>query len=228
MNLDNRTARVERSTGTDQLIDDLVLVSNRQPYRHTYADDGSLTVDEPAGGLTTGMDSVMQRVAGTWVAWGDGDADFDVTTDEQVGVPQSDPSYTLHRVRLSSDQVQGYYEGYANQALWPLCHSMADVTTFDRDHWEQYRAVNELFADVVADHVSEGTIVWFQDYHFGLAARHVRESTPDAFQMQFLHIPWPAPGVFRISPQAEALLDGLLVMLAGTQPAAPTSWAPWP
>jgi trehalose 6-phosphate synthase len=194
------------------LADDLVLVSNRQPYRHRYAngDSGDVEVDTPAGGLAMGIDPVMQRLEGTWVAWGDGDADFDVAEGGRVAVPPSDPAYTLQRVRLSEEQVRGYYDGYANQALWPLCHTSTCRVRFEADHWECYREVNAAFADAVVDRADGDATVWFQDYHLALAPVLVREREPDAFLMHFWHIPWPAPDVFRICPQADALLEGIL------------------
>lgn len=198
-----------------EVAENLVLVSNREPYRHRFEDDDSgeseVTVDTPAGGLAMGLDPVMQRIDGTWIAWGDGDADFSVTDEDgQVAVPPSDPSYTLQRVDLTADQVKGYYDGYANQALWPLCHSATGKLNFDADHWECYREVNEHFADLVDAHADADSTIWFQDYHFTLAPRMVRANNPEAFLMQFFHIPWPAPDIFRVCPQAEAILEGLL------------------
>jgi trehalose 6-phosphate synthase len=202
----------EHRYATAEVINDLVVISNRQPYRHEYADDSvEITVDEPAGGLAIGLNPVMQRIDGTWIAWGDGKADFDIADeDNQVKVPPSDPSYTLQRVNLSESEVRGYYDGYANQALWPLFHSATDKMNFDTEEWEQYQAVNERFAETIGEHIDDGTTIWFQDYHFTLAPRIVRENNPEVFQMHFFHIPWPAPEVFRLCPQAETLLRGLL------------------
>ena len=197
-------------TSAPAVVDDLVLVSNRQPYRHDYDEDDAVTVDAPAGGLASGIDPVMQRVEGTWIAWGDGDADFAVADDGQVEVPPSDPAYTLQRLRLTEDQVRGYYDGYANRALWPLCHSATGHLEFDDDHWDRYREVNERFADEVTAHVDGETTVWFQDYHFMLAPQAVRAREPDAFLMHFLHLPWPSPDVFRVCPQGRQLLEGVL------------------
>lgn len=194
-------------------IDSLVLVSNRQPYRHRYdsGDGDDVVVDTPAGGLALGIDPVMQRIDGTWIAWGDGDADFDTADDDnQVEVPPGDPAYTLQRIRLSEDQVRGYYDGYANQALWPLLHAATGRVNFDADDWRDYRDVNQRFADAVLDHVGDGETVWFQDYHFALAPRLVSEAKPDALLMHFVHVPWPSPDVFRLCPQDTAILDGLL------------------
>jgi trehalose 6-phosphate synthase len=213
MSTDRETPELERNQDASGVLDDIVLVSNRQPYRYDYDEDApdGVEVETPAGGLAIALDPVMQEAEGTWVAWGDGDADFDVATDDgQVSVPPSDPEYTLQLLSLSESEVRGYYRGYANRALWPLCHSATGKMEFDADEWECYKDVNEQFADQICQHVTDDTTVWFQDYHFGLAPRSVRDRNPDATLIHFFHIPWPAPDVFRVCPQAEALLDGLL------------------
>lgn len=190
----------------------LIVVSNRQPYRHTYDDDGQVAVDRPAGGLTAGLDPVVQQTDGTWVAWGDGEADRAVADDtDSVRVPPEDPAYTLSRVWLTESDVADYYYGFSNRVLWPLCHSLEDSVTFEDRHWERYREVNQQFADRVVDTLGDDSVVWFQDYHFGLAPRFVRQSVGDsALLSQFWHIPWPEREVFRDCPHQADLLRGLL------------------
>ena len=197
----------------------VVMVSNRQPYRHEYASEGDsegdpdITVDRPAGGLTAGLDPVMREIDGTWVAWGDGDADREVTDDhDRVRVPPGDDeqSYTLRRVWLSDQERDEYYLGYSNQVLWPLCHGLVGKMSYNDAYWERYQQVNEKFADAVAEEDGERPLVWLQDYHFALAPRMVRARSPEAFLMHFWHIPWPAWDSFRSCPQAEEILRGLL------------------
>jgi len=194
------------------LVEDrnLVVVSNREPYSHEY-DDGEVTVSRPAGGLTSALDPVMQSVGGTWVAWASGDAD-DVTSDEEgrVGVPPESPAYTLRRVPLSDEQVDGYYYGYSNQVLWPACHIDTAKMNAKGEFWDHYQTANRSFADAVAAEAGDDPIVWFQDYHLALAPKLVREQRPDAFCMQFWHVPWPSRDAFQAAPQYEQLLEGLL------------------
>jgi trehalose-6-phosphate synthase len=201
----------------------LIVVSNRQPYRHEYDDadpdsadgDCSITVDEPTGGLTAGLDPVLQQANGTWIAWGDGSADFDVTdADDCVAVPPDEESYTLHRIDLSEEAVDAYYYGFSNQVLWPLCHEFPDLIE-EVDDWsndfEWYRTVNERFADAVGTHATSESIVWIQDYHFALAPRMIRDRIPEeATIAHFWHIPWPTPSTFARCPHGETLLEGLL------------------
>ncbi|MFB6140396.1 MAG: trehalose-6-phosphate synthase [Halosimplex sp.] len=203
--------------------DDVVVASNRQPYRHDY-DDGEVTVDRPAGGLTAGLDAVMRRVDGTWIAWGDGEADRAVVDgDDRVTVPPAadEGRYTLQRVWLDEDAVDGYYYGIANQVLWPLCHGALGTVESCGDDWDDYRRVNETFAASVADAADGDDFVWLHDYHLALVPREVRErgeraddprddDPRDATIAHTWHIPWPGWDVFRACPRREAILDGLL------------------
>ena len=199
----------------------LTVVSNRQPYRHTFK-NGELVVDRPAGGLTAGLDPIVQQTDGIWVAWGDGDGDRQATDEQDtVRVPPEEPAYTLKRVWLSESAVADYYYGFSNRVLWPLSHGLTEHVTFEDRYWEQYREVNQQFADSVVEAVetdtvenaaeTDQTVVWFQDYHFGLVPRFVRETLGErALLSQFWHIPWPEREVFRDCPHGAELLGGLL------------------
>ncbi|WP_115865529.1 alpha,alpha-trehalose-phosphate synthase (UDP-forming) [Halorussus litoreus] len=196
---------------------ELVVVSNRQPYSHYCEggegnrESGEVRVDRPAGGLTAALDPVMQRVEGTWVAWGDGDADREVVgPDDAVTVPPEDPSYDLRRVWLDDEQVEGYYRGYSNQVLWPLCHLDTAKVDARESFWNEYRETNDDFAEAVIESTTDEPVVWFQDYHLALAPRRVRDERPNAFLAHFWHVPWPSWDVFQAAPQYEQLLDGLL------------------
>lgn len=188
-----------------------VVVSNREPYIHTYR-DGALQVLRPASGLTVALDPVMQAVGGVWVAHGSGEADRDVVDARgRVRVPPDKPRYTLKRVWLSKEQEEGYYYGYANAALWPLCHVAYRRPVFRQSDWETYREVNALFADAVAEEIGEEkAFVFVQDYHLALLPRLLKARCPQATIAYFWHIPWPNPEVFRICPWKVELLEGLL------------------
>jgi len=129
-----------------------ILVSNREPYEHIRGPDGAIEVKQPAGGLVTALDPTMRLTHGTWVAWGSGSADRE-TSDEQgrIRVPPDDGQYSLRRVWLDEADVNGYYHGFANRALWPLCHMLIQHFEFRTEFWERYLAVNLRFAHAVAD-----------------------------------------------------------------------------
>ncbi|RDI72553.1 alpha,alpha-trehalose-phosphate synthase (UDP-forming) [Halopelagius longus] len=213
--LSNRRASAsERDGRSTQTTDDVVVVSNRQPYRHEYDDEGGINVSRPTGGLTSALDAAMRERNGTWIAWGDGSADRDVVDDEgHVTVPpdEEEGTYTLNRVWLSDEQVENYYLGFSNRVLWPVCHSMLMNVHSEAAYWQNYEAVNDQFVDNVARHVGESTIVWFQDYHLSLAPRMLESRVPDgAFLAHFWHIPWPGWDMFRACPHGEEIIAGLL------------------
>lgn len=188
----------------------LVVVSNREPYAHRHGPAG-VVVERPSGGLVSALDPVMQAARGTWIAWGGGDADFDVTDAEgRILVPPDRGAYTLRRIALTRPEVDGYYYGYANQALWPLCHMALAHARFRRRAWEMFASANARFADAVLAEADEDSVVWVHDYHLALLPRMVRVRRPQQFLMHFWHIPWPAWDIFRACPQRAELLEGLL------------------
>jgi trehalose 6-phosphate synthase len=189
----------------------LVVVANREPYIHVYEGD-AIRCMKPASGLATALDPVMRACGGVWVAHGSGDADREMADDYgRVAVPPECPAYTLRRVWLTKEEEQGYYYGFSNEALWPLCHVVYNRPRFDPEHWEQYRRVNQKFADTVLEEVrGEPAVVFVQDYHFALLPRMLKHARPDLVVMHFWHIPWPNREVMRICPWQEELIDGLL------------------
>lgn len=196
----------------------LILLSNREPYEHVRTHDG-IEIRQPAGGLVSALDPTMQRTDGVWVAWGSGSADRETADGEgRLRVPQPAPAYTLRRVWLSDHDIEGYYLGFANTALWPLCHMLVQHFEFQTDHWARYQSVNARFAAAVADEVRRASaergdpIVWIQDYHFALVGHMLREQCPTAFIHQFWHIPFPPADILRFLPinVYTALLRGML------------------
>ncbi|MDO8299749.1 trehalose-6-phosphate synthase [Lacisediminimonas sp.] len=208
----NWTPEKLRSLLHDELSGDQILVvSNREPYIHTRTPEG-IEVRRPASGLVTAVEPVMRACSGTWIAHGAGTADREtVDANDHVAVPPRKPSYTLRRVWLSKEEEQGYYYGFANEGLWPLCHIAHVRPVFRTSDWEQYVAVNQRFADaVIKEAHSEDPVVLVQDYHFALLPRMVREKLPRATIIMFWHIPWPNPESFGICPWREEILEGLL------------------
>ena len=189
----------------------LIVVSNRQPYVHDLI-GGELSYASPAGGLTTAIDPLMQECGGTWVAYGGGKGDWLAVDDKnRIQVPPDDPSYTLRLVWLTEQEQQGYYYGFSNEGLWPLCHNAFIEPTFKTPDWQTYQSVNNVFASQVLDEIDgQPAAVFTQDYHLALLPRLLREADPDIITGQFWHIPWPTYEIFRICPWGEELLDGLL------------------
>jgi trehalose 6-phosphate synthase len=207
------TAERLRSLLATQLNgDQVIVVSNREPYIHERAADGTVVVQRPASGLVTAVEPVMRACSGTWVAHGSGSADREaVDAHDRVAVPPGHDDYWLRRVWLTAEEEQGYYFGFANEGMWPLCHVAHVRPVFRESDWAAYRAINQRFADaVVAEARSEDPIVLVQDYHFALLPAMVRERLPQATILTFWHIPWPNPESFGICPWRREILQGLL------------------
>ncbi len=165
-----------------------------------------------AGGLTSALDPVMQACHGTWVAWGSGNADREtVDARDRLQVPPNNPQYLLRRIWLSESQVRGFYYGFANSALWPLCHLHLERSVFKPLHWRHYQEVNEQFAEAVAQECQDApATVWVQDYQLALCPQYLRRRLPDLSIMHFWHIPWPPWELYRVCPWRRELLEGLL------------------
>ena len=191
--------------------DEVLIVSNREPYIHVRHGN-VIEIQQPASGLVTALEPVMRACSGTWIAHGSGSADREaVDVNDHVMVPPEHPAYRIRRVWLTKKEEQGYYYGFANEGLWPLCHIAHVRPTFRAPDWEHYCTVNRRFADVVCDEArTEDPIVLVHDYHLALLPRLVRQRLPRATIITFWHIPWPNPEAFGILPWREAVLEGLL------------------
>ena len=190
----------------------LFVVSNREPYMNVQRGKNIESL-VPASGLVTALEPILRACDGTWIAFGSGDADK-ITVDEhdRLRVPPDHPEYTLRRVWLTKEEEQGYYYGFSNEGLWPLCHIAHTRPTFRESDWQSYQDANRKFADAVLAEMKgiEHALLLVQDYHFALLPKMIKEARPDVRVAIFWHIPWPNPEAFRICPWQRELLDGLL------------------
>ncbi len=189
----------------------LLVVSNREPYMHELR-DGKPRLIVPAGGLVTALDPVLQACGGVWVAHGSGEADRQMAdAKSRLAVPPDEPAYTLRRVWLSREEEQGYYYGFSNEGLWPLCHLAHERPNFRASDWEHYVTANRRFAEAALEEAGDGpAVVLVQDYQMALVPRLLKEARPDLVIGIFWHIPWPNPEAFRICPWGPDLLRGIL------------------
>ena len=190
----------------------LFVVSNREPYMHIRRGKNIETI-VPASGLVTALEPILHACNGTWIAHGAGDADRDTAdAHDRLRVPPEQPQYTLRRVWLTKEEEEGYYYGFANEGLWPLCHIAHTRPLFRTSDWECYQEANRKFARAVLEEMAgvDQAMLLVQDYHFALLPKLVKEERPDARVAIFWHIPWPNPEAFGICPWQRELLDGLL------------------
>jgi alpha,alpha-trehalose-phosphate synthase [UDP-forming] len=189
----------------------LIIVSNREPYVHQYH-DGKIVCVSPAGGLTSALKPVISAAGGTWVAQATGSADRETASPSGVvNVPPENPAFTLRRLWIPAELQHDYYEGLANQALWPLCHNVYQRPQFREADWRAYRRVNEMFAQAVLDEArGREAVVFIQDYHLALLPRLLKRENPRLCVAHFWHIPWPGPEIAQTFPWIDELLDGML------------------
>jgi trehalose 6-phosphate synthase len=192
--------------------DRLIVLANRAPFTHDRTDEGGIRVRRTASGLVTALEPLVQAHSGVWVAHGAGSADTLVVDDRGgLSVPPANPRYRLRYVSLSEEEHRGYYCGFANEGLWPLCHAAGVEPVFRSTDFRMYLRANIRFAAAAAEEaVGRSPLLLVQDYHFALAPRLLRQRRPSSTVVAFWHIPWPHPHIFRTCPWATELLDGLL------------------
>jgi trehalose 6-phosphate synthase/phosphatase len=190
----------------------MLVVSNREPYIHNLDASGQPVVQVPASGMVTAVEPIVRACSGTWIAHGSGTADkIVVDRSDHVRVPPDEPTYDLRRVWLTPEEEEGYYYGFSNEGLWPLCHLAYVRPAFRESDWQQYVEVNGRFADVVAQEAgSAETVVLIQDFHFALLPRFIRDRDVNATIALFWHIPWPNAETFGVCPWKRQILENML------------------
>jgi trehalose 6-phosphate synthase len=203
-----RLCRLVREKLADRLF---IVVSNREPFSHDFSGN-KITWKNTVGGLTEALDPVLRASGGTWIARGAGAADRQaVDSKDRIAVPPDRPEYTLRRVWLTEEEVKGYYDGFANQGLWPLYHKTYVKPEFQEKEWQTYQKVNQIFAEAVLQETGgRQAIVFVQDYHFARLSQFLKERAPDLIAGQFWHIPWPGYEVLRQCPWHKEIIQGLL------------------
>jgi trehalose 6-phosphate synthase len=190
----------------------LFVISNREPYIHEKKGK-KIECLVPASGLVTALEPVLKACGGTWIAHGSGDADREVVDDQcKIKVPPEEPQYVLKRVWLTKEEEKGYYYGFSNEGLWPLCHIAHTRPSFRAEDWRYYETVNKKFAAATLEELedAEEPLILIQDYHFALLPRLIKEERPDSRVALFWHIPWPNPESFSICPWQREILHGML------------------
>jgi trehalose 6-phosphate synthase len=179
----------------------LVVVSNRGPY-HLRVTKQGMRREKSIGGLVTSVLPMLERIGGTWIAWGEPEGRF--------AIPPQEPRFTLRNLSLTPEQVKGYYLGLSNSGLWPLCHYFLGRARYDLADWRTYEQVNQLFAQTALDESDENDVIWLHDYQLARAAHYIRQQRPSQPVLLFWHIPFPAVEVFRTFPWRRAVMEGML------------------
>lgn len=186
----------------------MIIVSNRLPVSVSRA-DGKLHFSPSDGGLATGINSLDKSADSVWVGW-PGIASDDLTASEEKHITNELKKYGCHPVFLTKNEVELYYSGYSNATLWPLFHYFATKAQHDEHYWESYKIVNKKFAKEARRFKSKDANYWVHDYQLMLVPKLLREQEKTAKIGFFLHTPFPSHELFRLLPNREELLEGLL------------------
>jgi trehalose 6-phosphate synthase len=191
--------------------DEVLIVSNREPYIHNRREQ-EIEVQVPASGVVTALEPIMRACSGVWIAHGSGSADREVVDERShVRVPPDHPSYEIRRIWMTPEEEDGYYYGFANEGLWPLCHLAHVRPVFRSADWKLYKELNERFVTAIIEEAkTDNPVVLVQDYHLALVPKLVRDQLPHATIITFWHIPWPNPERYAICPWYREILEGLL------------------
>ncbi|MCE5206062.1 MAG: bifunctional alpha,alpha-trehalose-phosphate synthase (UDP-forming)/trehalose-phosphatase [Porphyromonadaceae bacterium] len=184
----------------------IIIIANRLPVRIERRDDRYI-IKRSEGGLATGLGSLETMDEKFWIGW-----PGIHTEDEQEKREITDSLHKLnyHPVFLSAEQIENYYEGYSNSTIWPLCHYFFSFIQYRADYWEAYKQVNALFCSEAVPFIETDDIVWVQDYQLMLLPGMLRKEKPNASIGYFHHIPFPSYELFRVLPEREEVLEGLL------------------
>lgn len=189
----------------------LAVALQREPYIHIKTSHG-IELKKGAGGVHILLDGILKKVGGTMVAVASGDADkLVVDAKNRIKVPPNHEKYTLKRVFLNEKETEGFYYGFANQTLWPLCHAVFVRPIFNPEWWHEYVRVNKKFADALIEELGDReSLVWVNDYHLALLPRLLKKRSKNIKIGTFWHIPWPTYEIARINPWRREIMDGLL------------------
>jgi trehalose 6-phosphate synthase len=181
---------------------DLVIVANRLPVDRVAHPDGSVGWRRSPGGLVSAIEPVLRGYDGVWMGWPGGT--------EQDLEPFEEDGLTLVPLPMSVEDIEGHYEGFSNGTIWPLYHDLVAKPEFHREWWDSYVAVNQRFANAVAEQAARGATVWVQDYQLQLVPRMLRELRRDLRIGFYFHIPFPPAELFQQMPWRREILEGLL------------------
>ena len=189
--------------------DRLVVVSNRLPFAFRRDAAGRWRAAPGGGGLVTALLPVLRHRGGVWIGWAGATEDSRDLDDELTAVGTG-AGYVLKGVPLTAEEVRNFYEGFANEIIWPLFHDMQVLCNFDPAYWRTYREVNRKYARAVHEAGRPGDFVWVHDYHLMNVAAELRRTGSEFRTGFFLHIPFPPPDIYFKLPWRMELIEALL------------------
>ncbi len=184
----------------------IIIIANRLPVK-IEKKNNRLCISRSEGGLSTGMGSLELPVEKHWIGW---PGIYTDNNEEKEKITKKLKKFNYHPVFLSAEQIENYYEGYSNSIIWPLCHYFYSFVQYTTKFWETYQEVNMQFCETALPFIEDDDLVWIHDYHLMLLPKMIRNIRPTVNIGYFHHIPFPPYELFRVLPEREELLNGLL------------------
>lgn len=186
----------------------LIIISTRLPVSVTK-ENGKLAYHPSPGGLATGVSTVSKSMDSVWVGW-PGISSDQLSSKEKLEITIELQKYNCFPVFLNDSEIENFYSGYCNATIWPLFHYFTNMVRYNSTYWESYKHVNELFNKATRQFINDDSLIWVHDYQLMLLPALLRVKNPNALIGFFLHTPFPSYEIFRLLPEREAILKGLL------------------
>jgi trehalose 6-phosphate synthase/phosphatase len=185
----------------------LIVMTNREPF--TVVDrDGHPVVERAVGGLIAALEPAMRSTRGVWISSDEQNA----SANPEIQAQLESMEYSWRPVQIPAAMYERYYLGLSNKALWPLYHTRPGAAVYLRPEWDDYRRVNDKFAEVAHSILQKDDIVWIHDYQLSLVPNELRRrGLPAGLRIGFLlHVPFASYELFRTLPWAREILEGML------------------
>jgi len=189
----------------------ILIVANRLPTKPCRDSEGKWSFERCSGGLVSCLAGIQAKFDMVWLGWPG--AEFSDPEKETVAFEAT--KQNCYPVFLPQDLINDYYNGFANNVLWPLFHYI--MPPFDKgvnecstSQWEAYKKANELFVEAILQVYEDDDYVWVHDYHLMLVPKLLRDLKPDSNIGWFLHTPFPSAEIYRTLPWRQEIIESLL------------------
>ncbi len=188
----------------------LVIVSNRLPYVVRPKPQSGYSLEPGSGGLVTALAPVLRNRGGLWIGWPGVTEREDLNLPALLAPAAREAGYRLEPVPLDEDDLRDFYQGFANEIIWPLFHDLPSRCNFNPVYWDRYQAVNRKYCQVIVKNLHPQDYIWVHDYHLMDVAQNLRGMGVSQNIGFFLHIPFPPLDNFLKLPWRFHILRSLL------------------
>ncbi|MEM9808433.1 MAG: glucosylglycerol-phosphate synthase [Cyanobacteria bacterium P01_D01_bin.56] len=190
----------------------LVILYHREPYDEMI-ENGKRVYREkksPNGIVPTLKSFFSNAKASTWIAWKEVSEKEKPEFQEEMTYKEAGENCVVRRIPLSAQQVRDFYYITSKEAFWPILHTFPEKCTTDSANWENFKYINQLFAEAACKNAAEDALIWIHDYNLWMAPYYIRQKMPHVRIAFFHHTPFPGADTFNILPWREEIIESLL------------------